>query len=81
MGTELSALYQILLQKTRMDGDMKKYRELAEEAIQLLERYNPMNGDILTTLYVCFDMVFNEGNAKESLKYAKMAYDHGELKL
>jgi hypothetical protein len=78
MGMELSALYQILLQKTRMDNDLKTYKELAEEGIALLEKYNPTSIDILTTIYVCFEAAFNEGNAKESMKYAKMAYDHGE---
>ena len=68
---EMTAMYQFLLQKLKLEGDKQTYKENSETAIKLMTKHYPKNPDILTTYITVIDICKEELKHEEAWKWAK----------
>ena len=75
---EMTAMYQFLLQKLKLDGDKQTYKENSETAIKLMIKHYPKNPDILTTYVTVIDIWKEELKHEESCKWARECAEYTE---
>lgn len=75
---EMTALYQFLLQKLKLEGDKQTYKENSETAIKLMIKHYPKNPDILTTYITLVDICKEEKKFDEACKWARESCEYAE---
>lgn len=73
---EMTALYQFLLQKLKLEGDRITYKKHSEEAIRLMIMHYPKNPDILTTYLTIIDICGEQNDKASALEISKRCLDY-----